>query len=153
MEAIFDLPAHVLFVHFPVVMTPLAALAAIVVAVLPSARRKAGLVVLGWMVVVFVSILLAMSSGEGFDELLQESAPIDDHESLAETTRLFVLALVLSLVGLVVPARTSKETPRWLTTGFAALTIVFAVLSAVWVIRTGHEGARVTWTGIVPPSS
>ena len=29
-------------------------------------------------------------------------------------------------------------------------TAVTAALLTVWVVRTGHEGARITWTGVIP---
>ena len=28
---------------------------------------------------------------------------------------------------------------------FAALTAILAILATIWIIRTGHEGARITW--------
>ena len=30
------------------------------------------------------------------------------------------------------------------------LVVAFAILSVVWAFRTGHEGARIHWEGILP---
>ena len=34
--------------------------------------------------------------------------------------------------------------------GVTALAVVLAATSTYWVVRTGHEGARITWDGTVP---
>jgi hypothetical protein len=39
---------------------------------------------------------------------------------------------------------------RWILPALGTAASVVAVLAAVWVLRAGHEGARITWTGVIP---
>jgi hypothetical protein len=163
METLFGLPAHPLVVHFAVVLTPLVTVLALATAARPAWRR-----VLSWpllvasLVIAFV-IQASSSSGEEFDELLQGTAPIGRHEDLANTTRMIVIlmllaALVLVVVGRVLDRREGVRSRLSMSaasarhpaiTGLSALVAVLSVLSTVWVVRTGHEGAKVTWESVV----
>ena len=158
MKTIFDLPAHPLFVHVPVVLLPLLAIVTILAAARPGIARRLGI----WLPVaslfVFVSILLAMNTGEALDKA-QNLGNVKKHESLAETTRLLAFVLLIATaatwwvnrrrVAAGAKAESLADRQRPIAIGVAAVTVVFAVLSAVWVIRTGHEGARVHWSGVL----
>ena len=41
---------------------------------------------------------------------------------------------------------THRTPALWAFSGVAA---VISVLLAIWTIRTGHEGAKVTWSGVL----
>ncbi|GAA4619015.1 hypothetical protein GCM10023195_85800 [Actinoallomurus liliacearum] len=77
---------------------------------------------------------------------------LDRHAELGSQLRLLVLALVVLLVVLVILARyRALSTTEGLLansvlgTVVAALAVVAAVVSAIWVVRTGHLGAEMTW--------
>jgi len=160
MEEIFGLPAHPLFIHAPVVLMPLLLLGVLALAVRPQWRRRFSLGLLLATVIVLVATLLAVSSGQAFKDAndIFDDAFVGDHESLAETTRLFAFLLtgaVLAVAALDLverrgnaPDQTASATPAWVQPASIALTAVMtilAVLATVWMIRTGHEGARITW--------
>jgi glycerol uptake facilitator-like aquaporin len=152
-KTIFDLPAHPLFVHVPLVLLPLIAIVTIVAAARPSVARRLGIWLPIASLLVFVSVLLATNTGEALDKA-QDLGNVKHHRALAETTRLLSFVLLLATVALwwinrrrTVDAQADRQRP--LAMGVAAVTVVFAVLSAVWVIRTGHEGARVHWSGVL----
>lgn len=169
-RSIFDLPSHVLFVHFPIVALPMVAIAAVAVALRPQWRRRMGWWVVGAAFIVAVSIWLASETGEEFDQILFENfpeSPVERHAELAETTQFLSLGLVAASAAMMLVGRrfdnqandqadnqTHNQTHSAETSpivmGLAGLTVVFAALSTVWVVRTGHEGARVTWDGVVP---
>ncbi|MCB0995305.1 MAG: hypothetical protein KDB21_09460 [Acidimicrobiales bacterium] len=154
MESLFDLPAHPLFVHVPVVLTPIVCLVAVVLAARPALRARYGWWFLGGVGVVVVGMLLAISSGEAFDDILDGAVPTKKHRDLAETTRLIMFGWVLAIAALFTVDRIGADRrDGWVQPArlaCSALTVVTAVLLTVWVIRTGHEGARITWTGILP---
>lgn len=153
MTTIFDLPAHPLFVHVPVVLLPLLAIVTMVAAVRPSVAQRLGVWLPIASLLVFVSVLLAVNTGEALDKA-QNLGNVKHHRALAETTRLLSLVLLVATIALWWVTRRRVTTSvvdrqRPLAKGVAAVTVVFAVLSAVWVIRTGHEGARVHWSGVL----
>ncbi len=172
MRNLFGLPAHPLLVHAPVVLIPLVTLGALLVAVRPAWRVRYGAILLGSSVVSAVLLILAMQSGEAFDEGLREvgnPVKVEVHEELAETARLFTFALVIVLAAMVVvdwrrrssasaPMRSlSAATPgdpemASTTSGLAnaarvlaGLAAIVGVLATIWIARTGHEGARLVW--------
>jgi divalent metal cation (Fe/Co/Zn/Cd) transporter len=168
MESIFDLPTHTLVVHAPVVLQPLLALTTVVVVARRRWRRRFGWWLVAALVVVLVSVLVAMASGEAFDELLDGLVDVSGHEALADTTRNLIALWLVALIALVVIERrglrrasdndAAVETPtadrgavaqRLVVPVLAWTVAILAVLSTVWMVRTGHEGARVTWSGVV----
>ena len=153
MTTIFDLPAHPLFVHVPVVLLPLLAIVTMVAAVRPSVAQRLGIWLPIASLLVFVSVLLAVNTGQALDRA-QDLGNVKHHKALGETTRLLSFVLLVATIALwwVNRRRTTGAVAvrqRPLAMGVAAVTLVFAVLSAVWVLRTGHEGARVHWSGVL----
>jgi uncharacterized membrane protein len=150
MESIRGVPAHPLFVHAPIVLIPLFTIAAI--AALHSRWREH----LRWplavsSVVVFLSVFLATQSGEELQRLLQSGNEINKHADLAETTRLiaFILTVVCVAHGAYARWLDRNDRPRWIGGLLAGLTAGLGVMATVWMIRTGHEGARIHWKGTV----
>lgn len=157
MESISGLPAHPLFVHAPVVLMPLTMLAAVAVALRPSWRRRYGPALAVGALVVLVATLLAVSSGEAFEELAGSGIDVDEHQRLAEATRLLVGAFFAGTLVVAVLDRVRRsDPPSWLapaTQVAAGVTAVAALLAAFWMYRTGHEGARLVWEGVVTTTS
>lgn len=157
MLKLFDLPAHTLFVHAPVVMIPLVSLAAVAIALRPAWRRRYGWLVLAGSVATLIATLLAVSSGQAFDDFLDGAVPTARHEELGRQTRLLVVLLVLAVAAVMWWGRrvdrgaSVPESPsRRISVALAVLTIAVGSAATVWVVMTGHEGARITWTGIFP---
>ncbi len=149
MDTLFDLPAHIFFVHLPVVAAPTAAVAAVVVMARQNWESRYGAWPLGISVGAFIAILLAYSSGQEFAKRFEGLIDISRHQDFASTLRIFSGLHVLAIAGMFVLARRRSEarTPaRWAVSGVA---LVLSVLVFVWTIRTGHEGAKVTWSGVV----
>ncbi|NNE74993.1 MAG: hypothetical protein HKN26_15110 [Acidimicrobiales bacterium] len=152
MTEIFDRPTHVLLLHYPVVMIPLSCLAAILLALRPAWRRQYGWALVGLTFTVLVSTILTVASGEAFAEAAKLEKAVERHAELGEATRIFVVGLFLAVLGLVGFGRYADRqgdematNAKAVTAGLVAATLAFSVLSTVWVIRTGHEGVRVTY--------
>jgi hypothetical protein len=75
------------------------------------------------------------------------------HAALGSTLRLLVILLALALIVLVIIDRYGVRTAgrggvltgRPVTLALSGVVVVLAVLSVVWVVRTGHVGAQMTW--------
>ena len=116
----------------------------------------------GWFLVaasgaMVVATFVAVSTGEAFDDRLDNAEPIGHHRDLAETSRLLVIALFIAVLALVLVGRFRDRSPdaaealAWmpaLMTMLAAVTVAAAVLSTVWIARTGHEGTKVVWRSL-----
>jgi K+ transporter len=156
MERIFDLPAHPLFVHAPMVLLPLTAIAAVLFTFRPIWRVRFRWQLTAASFIVFVSTFLATQSGEALDHALKGLAPVDKHADLAEVTQilcfgLFVLSVAMAFLGprLNPISGSDRVSQQYKATGsfLAVIVALVAVLATVWMIRTGHEGASVVWTG------
>ena len=179
-ESIFDLPAHPLFVHTPLVLMPLLALVALALALRPRWRVSFGPVAALGGVGLLIVTILATQSGQAFYNALErqgQEVSIEDHQELAETTRLLVILFVASLLVLVAvswirstrssgsvrsagdrslsAAQATSPDPLlvWMGHGLAALTVVLGVAGSIWMFRTGHEGASVVWDGTLREES
>jgi hypothetical protein len=153
MDTLFGLPAHTLLIHAPIVLLPLAAVATVVLAVRPGWRRSVGWWPVVGSAVLTVLVFLAKSSGEAFDEALAGAVDVGTHEQLGNTT--FVLTLIWLGVTAVVVAL--DQTAVGVTAGpgllaqspavlaVSAAWVLVAALATIWLIRTGHEGARLVW--------
>lgn len=102
-------------------------------------------------------ILLAVNTGEALDRAIDLGTAVK-HARLARTTRLLTFLLLLGTgapwaVGRRVDrapidgAAPTKRSP--LLFGCAAAAVPLSALSTMWVVRTGHEGARVHWNGVI----
>ena len=168
-DQLFDLPAHPLLIHAPIVLLPIAAILTIVLAFKPAWRRRAGWFPFGGVFVVTVLLFGAKESGESFtdafDSAFGEGAiDIDRHEELGNMTFVLTLVWLAAMFALTMwesvrgrgATGTSGATDTALTPsqrvsyGLSALASLFAVLATIWLIRTGHEGAEVVWSPVVP---
>ncbi len=151
-------------VHLPVVMLPLCALIALVLAIRPSLVRHFGIPFAVLTGVSFVGTFLATESGEGLEELLGEkSAAIERHAEWGDRTRIAALVFFILAIAFVVlvkrsqragearpassgPASAGPASARSLAVPvMAALLALSAVGTTVAVIYTGHSGAKSAW--------
>ena len=147
MERIFDLPAHPLIVHFPVVAIPLLAVLGLAMTARPQFRDQYALPIIGLGVVTVIATFVAAKSGEELVESLGlKDDFIDPHRDLGSTLRFFVLGLTVAIVGMVAVNKRASATGRDLAAVVSSVLVVaLALLSLVWTVRTGHEGAKAVW--------
>jgi hypothetical protein len=173
-DKVFDIPAHPLFVHVPVVFVPLTALGLLAIVVRPAWRLRYGWLVAAGAVVSAVGVQLAVMSGEGLEDRIDKNDAIERHIDLARTARplVFVFA-ALALVDVALPwwaahrrgadrptafldrddgrlEPVPAQPPAWVRPTVALVagaSIVFAGLATTWVVRTGHQGSKATWQG------
>jgi hypothetical protein len=142
------LPAHVLFVHFIVVLGPLTAILAILCAVWPAARQR-----LVWLVVALSVLTAALTpltteAGEWLQHRLGPSPTVDAHAELGDTMLYFSLALLVAAVLLAVVhlrAGRGQPLPSALAIIVAVFVVVAGVATIVQVYRIGDSGAKATW--------
>jgi uncharacterized membrane protein len=155
-STIFGLPAHPLVVHAVVVLVPLAALSALVIAVWPAARNRYAPAALVIATLALISVPLATHTGEQLERHVQPSAFVEQHTSMADGLLPFVGLLWLGLAVLVaarwVGATREVSWPRYLAGGAAVVAVVGAVASGVQVARIGDSGARAAWHGVATSS-
>ena len=132
---------------------PLGTLLTLVLAVRPTWRRRVGFLLPVVAAVVLAVTQLAVMSGSKFDEVVGDRVNTDTHESLALMTRnLVVVFLLASLILAIFDRWHRKGGPAWLGSGVliaVALTTMSSALATLWMIRTGDEGARLVWDGIL----
>lgn len=147
-DTVFGLPLHPLAVHAVVVLVPLAALGALVMAVSRRlSRRYGGLIVVAG-VVAFIASFVAKEAGETL--ALKVGQP-GQHAQLGNVVPLLTLLLGLGIAGFWLADRGipgNRSRPWWLRVAAVAL-IVIAVLATVWTVRAGHTGAELVWQGRV----
>lgn len=143
-DLVMGLPVHPLIVHLAVVLIPLAAIAAIVMAVKPGVSRKYGAVIIGITVVGQLSSIVAKLSGEALLERLDME--LERHTELGNLAPLAsVPLLVLVILLYQVDRRRRGSKVRKL---IAVLTIVAALFAAGYIALTGHSGAEAVWSWV-----
>jgi hypothetical protein len=138
----FDLPAHPLLIHVPLVFIPLLGPAAIAVA----ATDRHATPVTVFAVITLAFTLLAAGAGEAFlerltseDPQLADSARMQDHADAGDLLRFTVFALTFVLVGLLFAK------PPALRVALRVLVVLIALVAIFYTIRTGHLGAQLAW--------
>jgi hypothetical protein len=139
----FGLPLHPLVVHGAVVLLPLAALGALVIAVSARARKRYGsLVVLGAFVALGATIG-ARVTGEALNGGTQAGAgALGTHVTWGLLAPWPAAALAVTSLVLVLAAR-GKSRPLLVTS--ALLTVVSALASLAVIVVVGHAGATAVW--------
>jgi hypothetical protein len=157
-DTVFGLPTHAIVVHATVVLLPLAALAVLLHAFWPVARRRLGVVTPLLAGVALVLVPLATESGENLEHAVGESALVERHAELADGMLPWAIALFVVAVGLwLLDRRWTRPgaggRPRWVPILAGALAVVAVVGTVQQVARVGHAGAKATWDGVVSTSS
>lgn len=155
MDALFDtvggIPVHALVVHAVVVLVPLAAIGAVLMAVRPAFSRRFGSLVVIIAGIGAAASLVAKESGE---QLALRVGEPDPHVELGDVMPLFasgllVLVLVFWLFDRGIPANRSR--PAWLVV-LAVVMVIGAVAATWWTIRVGDSGAKAVWEPILQVS-
>ncbi len=167
------LPAHPLFLHVPVILIPVAALAALALAARPSWWARHGVWVTLVAVVALGSLNLTMAAGKALKQDLGvplagfggpaggggDGLLIARHEHAADLLRivtiLFTAVLIVSLAvyraqsgiapldGILARLRDTAAA----TIALRAAMAVLAVLCLYFVFHTGDLGAKAAWQG------
>jgi hypothetical protein len=143
----FGLPAHPLILHVPVIFVPLLGLAAIGYAIRPRERYALPLAV--FSVATMAATLLTVGAGEAFQDDRARTMPggglndptLQDHIDAGHTLRLSVILLTAVLVAFLF----ARRWPAAANTTLRVLAVLLAAVSVVFVIRTGHLGAKMAW--------
>ena len=151
MSTLNGLPAHVLLVHFVVVLAPLAAGLALLCAVWPAARERFVWLVLALSAVVLVLTPFTTEAGEWLEHRVGESEALEAHEHLGETMLYVAMALLVAAVLLAVLHKRTLQ--KVASTVIAAVIVVLSVLTVVQVVRIGESGARAAWGDIAQSSA
>jgi hypothetical protein len=147
-DTIAGLPVHALVVHATVVLIPLGALGAILMALRSSFSRRFGSLV---VIVAGVGAASAYVAKESGDKLAQRVGTPEVHSDLGHQMPiiagvLFVIVLAFWLVDRGIPA--NKSRPVWLTI-LGVVMIVVSLFALFWTIRVGHTGAEAVWSAVI----
>lgn len=152
MDSLFDtiggLPVHPLVVHGAVVLIPLGALGAILMAVWPAFSRRFGSLV---VIVAGVAVGAAFVAKESGEQLAARVGRPEQHAELGDVLpliafALFALLLVFWLFDRGIPA--NKPRPVWMIV-FAVVLILASVFALFWTVQVGHTGAEAVWSSII----
>ncbi len=151
LDTIGGIPVHALVVHAAVVLVPLTALGAILMAVRPDFSRRFGTLVVIVGFVAAGSCVVAKESGEQLARHVGSPQPHVDLGSVMPLVAggLFALVLVFWLFDRGIPA--NKSRPMWLVL-LAVLLVVASVAAVYWTFRVGDSGAKAVWEPIMSKS-
>ncbi len=168
----FGLPAHPFFVHVPIILIPLCGIGAVAMAVSPAVRKRYGLLIAGLTVVAGISTQFAISSGQGLQDSVPDSAALNQHIQIAESIRPLVLLLFLAIVAMLwLDRRAERATAsagaagrrrhhgahglehggsatRRCASWWPWLAVVVALGANVRLLQIGHTGAKATWSKV-----
>jgi uncharacterized membrane protein len=146
------LPAHILLVHFIVVLAPLTAILALGASVWPAIRRRLVWLIAALAVITLVLTPLTTEAGEWLEERVPETGAVETHAELGDSMLFFALGLVVVaalLVALHVREGRGTGPVRWQSIAVVVITVVVAAATIVQVIRIGESGARAAWENTV----
>jgi uncharacterized membrane protein len=150
MNVVNGLPAHVLLVHFMVVLVPLTALLEIACALWPGARRGE-LVWLTLLLAIGITVLTPITTNAGgwLYDLRRNPDPIlREHAARGGTMIYFSVALLvvaIALVALRFAERRADHDRRVTTVIVAVVVLAVGVSSMIQVYRIGDAGAQSVW--------
>jgi hypothetical protein len=161
MWVIDGIPLHPLVVHAVVVLLPLAALGAVVIAVSRVWRRTLGVPVLLVTLVGVAAVPMATTTGAQLWTALGGANPLIDVHAQRASWLLPVALLFLVLVAAAVlterataraeagaHARTTTATRARAASGLSVLAALAGLAVTAVVVWVGHAGSVVVWQGI-----
>lgn len=147
-DLIAGLPVHILIVHLAVVLIPLSAIGAILIAARPKALRLFGAAtVIGATVGVIASVIATLSG----NQLAERVGWPEKHANYGDIFPFAAMAFLVLLIVFWVYARgvpLNRNRPLWLKV-FGAVLIVASVGISYFTVLTGYSGSKATWSEIV----
>jgi hypothetical protein len=151
-KELFGLPAHPLVVHAAVVLLPLAAVATLVCAAIPRARRVYAPVALGLALMATLAVGLAQGSGEELEDQVDETELVEEHTEQGERVLPWAIAVTVAAAAVTaIPLLSRRRRRLGAGTVTAAVVVISLVagLGATWtVVDVGHSGAKATWNDV-----
>jgi uncharacterized membrane protein len=145
-DTIANLPLHPLVVHAVIVLLPLSALGAVLVAIKADWNRRFGFLVIGSSLIAAGSSVVAKESGEVLASRVGYPA---DHAQWGKWIVIASGLLFLSVSALWWLDRTHPEARTGAAKALAAVQILIAVVALVFAVLAGHSGAQAVWGQIV----
>ena len=159
------LPLHVLFIHFVLIVVPLAALLTVLVAAWPAARRRIGIVAPVVALAAVISIPITVEAGEWLEERVAQTPLLEEHADMGETLLPWVVGLFLialaqwawfrfvpdpggQLLGTGATEATAILSPaarRVVSALIAIIAVTLSIGSTVSVVLIGESGVRSVW--------
>jgi hypothetical protein len=148
LDTFAGLPVHALVVHGVVVLVPLAAIGAILMAAWPSFSRRFGPLIVVIAALGAGASFVAKESGEQFAKRVGTPLPHADYGKWMPVFAgaLFVLVLAFWLVDRGIPMNRSR--PAWLVV-VAVVLVVLALGTIAWTVQVGHSGSEAAWKAII----
>jgi len=144
---IAGLPLHPLIVHAVVILVPLTALALILGALFPAARRRLGVVTPIAALVVLVLVPVTMLAGEALAQQVGPVPAVLHHADLGRMLWPWTLAMFVVATVQWCWYRFGKGPRRAARAIIAGLAVVSGAGSTVMVVLIGEAGARAVWGG------
>lgn len=150
MNVVNGLPAHVLLVHFMVVLVPLTALLEIACGLWTRARRGQ-LVWLTLILAIVITVLTPITTNAGgwLYDLRRNPDPIlREHAQRGDTMIYFSVALLVMAMALVVlrfAERRAGKPRRVMNTIVAVVVLAVGISSMVQIYRVGDAGSQSVW--------
>jgi len=144
------LPAHILFVHFIVVLLPLTALLEIVCALWPAVRRGHTT----WLTLVLAIVTAVLTpvtthAGEWLYDLRRHPDPVlQEHAERGDLVIYFSVALVvvaITLVWLRAVERRPEKARTAVRIGIGVLALAVGISSMIQLYRVGDKGSQSVW--------
>ena len=144
-DSINGVPIHALIVHVAIVLIPLSAIGAILIAARPKALRLFGAATVIGAAVGAVASVISKTSGQNLSQRVgwpQEHVDYGNIFPIAAVAFLLLL-VVFWLIARGVPL--NRNRPLWLK-AFGAAVILAAIGITYLTVLTGFSGASATWT-------
>jgi hypothetical protein len=151
-EEIAGLPLHPLTVHAAVVFVPLLALVAVTYALVARWQARLAWAAVALSVIAPVSTVVAVLSGDAFQQRRQLPLEGDayaellaDHRLYGQVTMWTTLVLGAATLVLVWWKRLAGAAPTWMRVALTVVVVAAGVVALVAVVLTGDSGARHVW--------
>lgn len=144
-DKVFGLPAHPLLVHAPIILIPVLALVALALAVKPAWRERFALPTAIAGLGVMVLTVLAAGAGEQLQRRVGDTPLVREHADLGGQTEAIMIVFAVALMALALAVWKNVAA---LLLPLAIVAAVAGVAATVWVVRTGHAGAKAVWQDV-----
>jgi hypothetical protein len=152
MNVVNGMPAHVLLLHFLVVLAPLTALLEIVCGLWPAARRGQLL----WLTLILATVTMVLTpitinAGQWLYDLRTDPSPIlREHAERGSAMIYFsvaLLAVAVILVALRLIERRREKRRLVIDIAVGIMVLAVGISSMIQIYRIGDAGAQSVWGG------
>jgi uncharacterized membrane protein len=138
---------HPLIIHFPIALLLVAPVLILIAALRPKNTRGLQLAALILMVLGTAATFVAVATGEVAGKLAERTpeikAVLENHEELAEATRVVFSVLTVLFAAIVfVPQWLRRDFGRVTATVLPLVFLMFYMAGALLLINTAHNGGR-----------